>query len=89
MMWSIRKVAIAVLVLSFLTFIALFGRLPALRNTPIGFLHRCVWHQLPEFVLYVDKRLTGGRLTSSLTRLVHYLAYEKHPVVLVRNPSFL
>ncbi|KAJ9640474.1 palmitoyltransferase swf1 [Coniosporium tulheliwenetii] len=82
-MGSLRNIALFVLTVSALTFIAFFGRLPALRNTPIGFLHRVLWIHIPKSARRLDARLTGGRLSSSGARLSHYLLYEKHPLVII------
>jgi len=79
----IRNVALVVLAISSTTFIALFGRLPIFRKTPIGFLHRLIWNKIPAFFRGVDARLTGGRLTRALARTMHYLFHDKHPLVLI------
>ncbi|KAI5282493.1 palmitoyltransferase swf1 [Ascosphaera acerosa] len=72
-----------VLGLSLLTFVVLFGRLPALRNTPIGLLHRTLLRTLPNGVLALDRRLCGGRLRTRLKRAADYLMNENHPLVLI------
>lgn len=88
-MGSVRQIALAILGLSCIVFIALFGRIPAFRSTPIGALHRLLLHRLPTFIRNVDKQLTGGRLTSSASRLGHHLFQEAHNVVLVRTSAHL
>ncbi|KAF2453775.1 DHHC palmitoyltransferase-domain-containing protein [Lineolata rhizophorae] len=82
-MGTLRAVALFVLTLSFLTFVALFGRLPALRNTPIGFVHRLIWIHIPNFAQRIDIILTGGRGSRAGARFSHYLLYQKHPLVLI------
>jgi palmitoyltransferase len=77
------KIAIAVAVISFITFVALFGQLPALRKTPIGWLQRVLCLHIPNGLRTVDRLATGGRITSKSRRLGQYLFYEKNPVVLV------
>ncbi|KAF5871549.1 putative palmitoyltransferase swf1 protein [Botrytis fragariae] len=82
-MGSVRNIAIAVLILSFFTFVAFFGRLPALRNTPIGILHRVIWVHIPRGFRAADERLTSGRLSASVGRLAHTLWNDRHPVVMI------
>jgi len=86
-MGVLRNIALAVFALSLITFIALFGQLPALRKTPIGWLQRALCLHLPNGLRYVDRRTTGGRITTKSKRLAHYLFYEKNPVVLVKLRS--
>ncbi|KAK4901683.1 palmitoyltransferase swf1 [Elasticomyces elasticus] len=81
-MGALKNVLLAILVLSLLTFIALFGQLPALRKTPIGWLQRALCLHLPNSLKKVDRLATGGRVTSKSKRLGHYLFYEQNPVVL-------
>lgn len=83
-MGIIRNIVIAVSAISFLTFVALFGQLPALRRTPIGFLHRLLRHHIPNALEKVDGYVTGGKIARAGSRLGHYLFYKKNPVVLVR-----
>jgi len=47
-MGVLRNIALAVFALSLITFIALFGQLPALRKTPIGWLQRALCLHLPN-----------------------------------------
>lgn len=86
-MIPLRNLLIAVLAISFFTFVALFGRLPALRKTPIGWLQRLLCIRVPATFRRLDGSLTGGRLSRSLSSLETYLLYQKNPVVLVRFPS--
>ena len=79
----IRKILIGILVISLITFVALFGQLPQLRKTPIGWLHRALCLHLPNAIKAVDRRTTGGRLSSRGKKLGHYLFYQKNPIVLV------
>ena len=79
----LHKIAAFVLVLSFFTFIALFGSLPALRKTPIGWLQRALCLHIPNGLKAVDRTATGGQITLKSQRLGRYLFYEKNPVVLV------
>ncbi|EME49691.1 hypothetical protein DOTSEDRAFT_40850 [Dothistroma septosporum NZE10] len=82
-MGVLRNIAIAVFVVSLVTFVALFGRLPALRRTPIGWLQRLLCLHLPHGFRSVDRSLTGGQITHRSRRLGQYLFYEKNPVVLI------
>lgn len=82
-MGALRNIAIAVLVVSLITFVALFGRLPALRRTPIGWLQRILCLHFPNGLRRVDRSLTGGQITHRSQRLGQYLFYKKNPVVLI------
>src|ERR1700761_3946913 len=86
-MGALRNVIIAVAALSLITFIALFGQLPALRRTPIGWLQRVLCLHIPHGLQAVDRRITGGKVTTKSKRLGQYLFYEKNPVVLVMTNS--
>lgn len=68
---------------STITFIVLFGHIPGLRRTPIGFLNRLVRVTLPRLLQGLDQGITGGWLTKNCTRSYRYLAYEAHPGVLI------
>ncbi|KAJ9608320.1 palmitoyltransferase swf1 [Cladophialophora chaetospira] len=61
-MGIVRTIAIVVLSISFVVFVALFGRLPAFRRTPIAFLHRLLWVYIPNAFGALDERLTGRRV---------------------------
>ena len=82
-MGYVKNIAIGVLGLSLFTFVVLFGQLPALRKTPLGFLQRAFCLHLPNGLRAVDSHATGGRITSNSRRLGQYLFYEQNPVVLV------
>ncbi|KAI0887785.1 zf-DHHC-domain-containing protein [Annulohypoxylon maeteangense] len=82
-MAAFTKIVLVVLAISFMTFVAFFGRLPALRHTPIAWLHRAIWVYVPNAVLAVDQRLTSGRLSTSLGRFGRYIMYDRHPTVLI------
>lgn len=102
-MGTVRAVALGVLLISFLVFVAFFGRLPALRyvgdsrlndqrlmlgrNTPIGTLHRVVWLHIPSGFRSLDQWLTNGRLSTSVLRIARTLWYDRHPIVMVRKIS--
>ncbi|OAP58423.1 hypothetical protein AYL99_07513 [Fonsecaea erecta] len=82
-MGAIRTIGIVVLSISFVVFVALFGRLPVFRRTPIAFLHRLLWKIIPNAIVFIDERLTGRRVTRSLARTGDYLMNEKHPLILI------
>ena len=79
----IRKILIGILVISLITFVALFGQLPQLRKTPIGWLQRALCLHLPNAIKAVDRKATGGKLSSRGKKLGQYLFYQKNPIVLV------
>ncbi|KAK4128081.1 zf-DHHC-domain-containing protein [Parathielavia appendiculata] len=82
-MGVIAKIALFALGISFFIFVTFFGRLPALRRTPIAWLHRLIWVHLPNGAVSLDERLTGRRVTSSCTRFFNYMMYDRHPTVLI------
>ncbi|PSS03415.1 DHHC palmitoyltransferase-domain-containing protein [Coniella lustricola] len=82
-MHALKALVVAILVISFMTFVAFFGRLPALRNTPISWLHGFMWNTVPSAFLAVDRRITGGRLSRAMRRFGNYMMYERHPTVLI------
>ncbi|KAK4232648.1 putative palmitoyltransferase [Podospora fimiseda] len=82
-MGTLTTIALIILFITFMTFVTFFGRLPALRNTPISFLHRLIWIHLPSFFTTLDNRLTSGRFSSSFTRLFNYLMNDRHPTILI------
>ena len=108
-MGIVRTIAVVILSISFIVFVALFGRLPAFRlvrfiiyqaagagrihsslptfcrRTPIAFLHRFLWHHIPNAVIFIDEKLTGRRFTRGLAKTGNYLMNEAHPIVLVSD----
>lgn len=82
-MGPFAKVVIFILIISFGVFVTFFGRIPVLRHTPIGALHRTIWIHIPKFVTAVDQRLTGGRITGGLSRGVNRMLYDRHPTVVI------
>ncbi|RSM14591.1 hypothetical protein CEP52_001271 [Fusarium oligoseptatum] len=66
-----------------MVFVAFFGRLPALRRTPIAFLYKVIWVHIPNAVLGLDNILTGGRISKYLSRFGNYMVYERHWTVVV------
>ncbi|KAK2031440.1 DHHC zinc finger domain-containing protein [Colletotrichum zoysiae] len=82
-MVTFRNVALFVLGISFMVFVAFFGRLPALRHTPIATLHRVMWIHIPNGFLAVDRLLTGGRFSTSMMRFGNYMMYDRHPTVVI------
>ncbi|KAI2618557.1 zf-DHHC-domain-containing protein [Hypomontagnella submonticulosa] len=82
-MGALAQIALGVLAISFMTFVAFFGRLPALRHTPIAWLHRAIWVYIPSAILALDQRLTSGRLTTGLGRFGTYVMFDRHPTVLI------
>ncbi|EMC99443.1 hypothetical protein BAUCODRAFT_64138 [Baudoinia panamericana UAMH 10762] len=82
-MGALKNIVIAIFVLSLLTFVALFGQLPALRKTPIGWLQQALFVHIPNALKRVDQKVTGGRIIVKSKRLGHYLFYERNPIVLI------
>ncbi|KIV90591.1 hypothetical protein PV10_07877 [Exophiala mesophila] len=82
-MGIVRTIALVILTISFIVFVALFGRLPIFRRTPVHFLHSLLWIYIPAGLGIIDEKLTGRRLTNSLSSLANYLFNEAHPIVLV------
>ncbi|KAL7273688.1 palmitoyltransferase swf1 [Rhizina undulata] len=80
-MGVVRQISLVVLGISAITFIALFGHVPALRSTPIGWIYRFVWSTLPKWLYYLDRRITGGHLTVAIKSVANYLLNEKHHLV--------
>ncbi|KAK4038208.1 Palmitoyltransferase SWF1 [Parachaetomium inaequale] len=82
-MGTLATIALVILAISFMVFVTFFGRLPALRRTPIAWLHRLLWVHLPNGLTTLDQRLTGGRVTTSCARFGNYIMYDRHPTVLI------
>ncbi|RPB20917.1 zf-DHHC-domain-containing protein [Terfezia boudieri ATCC MYA-4762] len=69
--------------LSFLTLVALFGHIPQLRNTPVGWTQRFLLKTIPRWLYKLDYAITGGCCFSSASRFGSYLMNDKHPLVLI------
>ncbi|KAL5598572.1 uncharacterized protein BROUX77_006406 [Berkeleyomyces rouxiae] len=82
-MHVLKSLLIAILVISAGVFIIFFGRLPALRNTPIGSLNRLLVVRIPRAILKLDNAVTGGRLSTGLARFGNYLVNDRHPTILI------
>ncbi|KKA29220.1 hypothetical protein TD95_000946 [Thielaviopsis punctulata] len=82
-MTTLRKLLIAILVVIFAVFVIFFGRLPALRNTPISALNRLLVVKVPAFILWLDNAVTGGRFGACLVNSGSFLVNERHPLVLI------
>ncbi|KAJ4160488.1 palmitoyltransferase swf1 [Fusarium falciforme] len=82
-MSSFKTIILLILFISFMVFVAFFGRLPALRRTPIAFLYKVIWVYIPNGVLGVDNILTGGRIYKYLSRFGNYMVHERHWTVVI------
>ncbi|KAF2857634.1 zf-DHHC-domain-containing protein [Piedraia hortae CBS 480.64] len=82
-MESFNGMLLAVVGISALTFIALFGQLPALTKSPIGWMYRMLCIHVPGGMKAADRRISGGAVAARLSRLNEYLFYEKNPIVLI------
>ncbi|KAJ5669631.1 hypothetical protein N7462_010701 [Penicillium macrosclerotiorum] len=82
-MGILRSAALVILGISTFVFIALFGKLPILRKTPVGFLYRLLWVYIPNGIDYIDSSLFGGRVVAAWSRSGSYMLYENHPLVLI------
>ncbi|KAF2091554.1 zf-DHHC-domain-containing protein [Saccharata proteae CBS 121410] len=80
---TLRRILLLVAAISTFTFVALFGRLPIFRKTPVAFFHRVIWLHFPALLRYIDRLLTRGRITSAVSSTYNYLFFEKHPLVLI------
>ncbi|CAG8115026.1 unnamed protein product [Penicillium olsonii] len=88
-MGALRTVGLVILAISAFTFVALFGRLPAFRKTPVAFLHRVLWVYLPNGIAVVDNGWFGGRGVRCWTRSGSYVLKENHPLVLIFFTSLM
>ncbi|CAG8960850.1 hypothetical protein HYFRA_00002387 [Hymenoscyphus fraxineus] len=82
-MGLVRQLAIGVLLITILVFSAFFGRLPALRNTPVGTCYRIIWIHIPNGFGRVDQLLTGGRISLWTSKVAHHLWNDRHPLVMI------
>ncbi|EQK98338.1 DHHC zinc finger domain-containing protein [Ophiocordyceps sinensis CO18] len=82
-MTSLKWVMVFVICLSFIVFVTFFGRLPALRRTPVAALHRLIWIRLPSALYALDTKLSSGRLSRWLLRFGNCMMHDRHPTVVV------
>ncbi|KAB8274443.1 hypothetical protein BDV30DRAFT_225847 [Aspergillus minisclerotigenes] len=82
-MGLLRTIALVILGISGFTFVALFGKLPAFRKTPIGLLHRVVCIYIPSAISSLDAHLLDGRLVYCWNTSGSYIFHENHPLVLI------
>ena len=82
-MGVLQNIVLGIAAISFITFVALFGQLPALRKSPIGWLQRILCLHIPNGLRKADQVATGGKIGFRSKRLGQYLFYEKNPFVLV------
>jgi len=82
-MGILSNILLVVLAVSLTTFFALFGRLPAFRHTPIGFIARLFFDYLPGRLYKLDHKLFGGRIARLQQRLGDYLFYTGNPIILL------
>ncbi|KAL7759856.1 hypothetical protein ACKLNR_009946 [Fusarium oxysporum f. sp. zingiberi] len=82
-MSPLKKLILLILFISFMVFVAFFGRIPALRRTPIAALHRLIWIHIPNLIARVDQVLTGGRVSSYLSRFSNLMLHERHWTVVI------
>lgn len=80
---AVTQIVIIIGSISLVTFIALFGHIPSLRRTPIGYAHRLLLQHIPRWLVALDGRITNGIITHYLSRLANHLMNDKHPTVLV------
>ncbi|KFY80695.1 hypothetical protein V499_00469 [Pseudogymnoascus sp. VKM F-103] len=66
-----------------MTFVLFFGRLPALRRTPIGALHRLFMIHIPRFLFSLDQKISNGRVYASGAETLRFVMNERHPTVLI------
>ncbi|RAK85425.1 hypothetical protein BO79DRAFT_239942 [Aspergillus costaricaensis CBS 115574] len=88
-MGAIRTIALVILGISGFVFVALFGRLPAFRKTPIGWLYRALWIHIPNGLLYLDSWLLNGWLSHCWTCSGSYILHENHPLILIFFSSLM
>ncbi|KJZ74653.1 hypothetical protein HIM_06003 [Hirsutella minnesotensis 3608] len=72
-----------ILGLSFMVFVTFFGRLPALRRTPVAALYKLIWIHIPNGLSALDNRLTSGKLSRSLMRFGTFIMYDRHPTIVI------
>lgn len=82
-MGTLTKIFGVVLLICFFTFVLFFGRLPALRRTPIGALHRLLVEHIPGALLRLDQRISNGRILGSVRETARFLMNDRHPTILI------
>ncbi|PNH33993.1 hypothetical protein VD0002_g779 [Verticillium dahliae] len=82
-MGIIRTVATIVLSIAFFVFVLFFGRLPALRNTPVAALYKLLFVRVPDGLVALDRIVTSGRLSRSLSRFGNHIMYDRHPTIVM------
>ncbi|KAK9473391.1 DHHC palmitoyltransferase-domain-containing protein [Dipodascopsis tothii] len=78
MLVSLKTLAWAIAVFSLLVFIVLFGQLPAFKDTIVGRAHVLLWQRLPAAAVSLDRRLTGGRLSTGMVSGAKHLVNDKN-----------
>ncbi|KAH7206717.1 hypothetical protein DER44DRAFT_665541 [Fusarium oxysporum] len=73
-MSPLKKLILLILFISFMVFVAFFGRIPALR---------LIWIHIPNLIARVDQVLTGGRVSSYLSRFSNLMLHERHWTVVI------
>lgn len=72
-----------ILTFSILTFIVLFGHIPSLKRTPVGWTHTLLFQSLPNAFKDLDRKITNGLLTRKMSRWSHRLINDRHPLVMI------
>lgn len=72
-----------ILVFSLLTFSVLFGHIPSLRNSPVGWINYGITSLLPSCLATLDRVISGGRLSAYVATKSRRVMHERHPSVLV------
>lgn len=72
-----------IITFSLLTFVVLFGHVPSLRRTPIGWAHYTLMTLAPRMLTMLDHWLSGGRISTYLLRKQTQAMNERHPTVVI------
>jgi palmitoyltransferase len=67
---------------SLITFVVLFGHIPALKHTFVGTAKTHLTETLPHGLAKLDEHLTGSRIEPALSGQIHAVVHERHPIVL-------
>lgn len=73
----------SIAVFSLLTFIVLFGHVPSLRRTPVGWTHYLLMIIIPRVLARLDQEVSGGRISVYLSKKQNQAMNERHPTVLI------